>query len=289
MWMWGLIGWLLVSVLAAALHHRFQQRQTRIDPAVGAFLLRLETLIAERHPGVRYVDLLPDQFACLLEVDGQETPVSLHDAFRHEQTFPDGFPDYVERLIGDIREVGLDRVDDLDLAGAAAQLLPQVRSRQWLEDHGRFGDSGLVHRSLNDELVVVYVVDDPHSMVFVCRGHLNAWGKTIDDVHNLALANLQRLDGDRLEELRQVAEPLRIEMGDGFDAARVLLLEEAEGLLVALPDRDLLWVGGEDQVDLETLMADTEALAERAAHPVSKRVYRVTSAGLEAVSDVPAE
>lgn len=287
MWLWGLCGWLVASGIAALLHHRFQATQQRFAPEVAAFLLRFETVLAAEHPSVRFVSMLPDQFACLLEVDGQETPVALHDAFRHEQAFPSGFDEFVARLVAEIRDVGLDRIDDLDLSAAAPLLLPQVRSRQWLEAKGWFGDSGLVHRRLNAELVTVYVVDDPHCMVFVCRAHLQRWRKSEDDIHNLALSNLARREPARLDEIRNARAPMRVELGDGYDAARVLLLDRVEGLLVAIPDRDLLWVGSEHEVDIESLMADTEEIAQRSAHPVSSHVYRVTASGLEVVQGDP--
>ncbi|MCA8974199.1 MAG: hypothetical protein KDC98_05725 [Planctomycetes bacterium] len=283
MWLWALLGWLAVSCLAVFLHHRFQRSQARFSPEVAAFMLRFETILAERHPDVGFLGILPDQFACLLEVEGQETPVALQGAFRHEAAFPDAFPDFVGRLIEEIREVGLDRFEDLDFAFAAPQLLPQVRSQEWLAQKGCFGDSGLVHRRINDQLAVVYVVDDPNCMVFLCRAHLSRWRKSEQDIHNLALANLARLDPIQLDRLRSVSESVRVDVGDGYDAARVLLLDEAEGLLVAIPDRDVLWVGNEHLTDLETLMADTRGIADRASHPVSGDVFRVTAGQLEVV------
>jgi len=228
---------------------------------------------------------LPDRFACLLRVDGQETPVSLHDAFRHAEAFPEAFPRMVERLLADIREVGLDRVGDLDFADAAPLLRPQVRSRAWLEQQGCFGDSGLAYSRLNDELVTVYVIDDPQCMVFVCRAHLQRWRKTEADVHNLAVANLRRLGTEGLQKASAAGEPLLVQSGDGYDAARVLLLEQAEGLLVAIPDRDTLWVGGEQSQSLEQLMAATEEMARSAPHPVSPHVWRVKDGQLEAAKE----
>src|SRR5690606_24630333 len=125
----------------------------------------------------------------------------------------------------------------------------------------------LVHRPLNDDLATVYVLDDPHCMVFVCREHLRRWRKTETDVHNLALANLARL-GAGVDGASATAEPMVVQSGDGFDAARVLLLEQAEGLLVAIPDRDTLWIGPENGQNLEQLMATTEAIARQSPHPV---------------------
>jgi hypothetical protein len=65
--------------------------------------------------------------------------------------------------------------------------------------------------------------------------------------------------------------------GDGFDAARLLLLDpdRAEGLLVAVPERDLLWLGNYQGQDLAQLMARNEEQSQQAAHPLSPHLYRV--------------
>lgn len=280
MWLWVTIGWCAIAVLTALALHRSRAGRPSYPPEVAAFLLRFETELAEAHPAVAFLGMLPDRFACLLRVDGQETPVALHDAFRHAEAFSDSFPRMVARLLTDIREIGLHRVDDLDFAAAAPLLMPQVRSRSWLESQGTFGDSALVHRPLNDELVTVYVVDDDHCMVFVCREHLRRWRRSEADVHNLALANLARRGqpdlGDPLH-----GEPVVLQSGDGFDATRVLLLDQVDGLLVAIPDRDTLWVGTERGQNLEQLMATTEAMARDAAHPVSPNLFCVRDGRLE--------
>lgn len=284
MWLWGILGWLAASAVVATWHHRLRRAQPAFSPEVAAFLVRFETVLAEAHPTVAFLGMLPDRFACLLRVEGQETPVSLHEAFRHSEAFPDAFPRMVERLLADIREVGLDGVADLDFADVAPLLLPQVRSRAWLEEHGCFGDSGLAYTRLNDELVTVYVIDDPQCMVFVCRAHLQRWRKVEVDLHNLAVANLARLGREGLQKVGAAAEPLLVHSGDGYDAARVLLLEQAEGLLVAIPDRDTLWVGREQGQSLEQLMAATEEVARNSPHPVSPQVWRIKDGQLEAAS-----
>jgi uncharacterized protein YtpQ (UPF0354 family) len=283
MWLWVGLAWCAVAVLLAALHHRLQRARPGYPPEMAAFLVQFENVLAANHPDVQFLGMLPDRFACLLRVHGQETPVGLHDAWRHAQAFPDGFERMVARLVADIAEVGLDHVDDLDFAAAAPLLMPQVRNREWAEQQGSFGGSALVQRPMNDELVTVYVVDDPHSMVFVCREHLRRWRKTETDLHNLALANLAR-SGGSLSIAAAAKEPMLLQSGDGFDAARVLLLEEAEGLLVAIPDRDTLWVGSEQGQNLVTLMATTEEIARLSAHPVSASIWRVKDGQLAPLS-----
>lgn len=283
MWLWIALLWCVAAVAFAVVHHRMRRAVPRYPAAVRGFVLRFENELATAHPGVQFLGMLPERFACLLCIDGQETPVGLHDAFRHAEAFPDGFAAMVAQLIAEIRSVGLDRAEELEFATASALLLPQVRSADWLRQQGTFGDSGLVHTALNDDLVVVYVIDDANSMVFVCRAHLQRWRKTVADVHSLAVANLARAGRDL--PAVNAERPLLLQSGDGFDAARLLLLEQQEGLLVAVPDRDTLWAGSVADQDLARLMATTEAIAEHAPHPVSGRVFRVMDGRLEAVSD----
>jgi len=283
MWLWVSLGWCLLALAGVAVHHRLRTGASRYPPEVAAFVLQLENELAASHPDVQFLGMLPDRFACLLRVDGQETPVGLYEAFRHAEAFPESFDRMTSRLVADIREVGLDRAEDLEFAVAAAQLLPQVRSRAWIEQQGTFGDSGLVSTPINDELATVYVVDDSNCMVFICRAHLKRWQKDVADLHNLALGNLRRLGSNGLDP--STDGPVLLQSGDGFDAARLLLLEQQEGLLVAVPDRDTLWAGAPDGQNLEQLMAATEELAEKATHPVSPSLFRVTDGRLEAVRE----
>lgn len=282
MWLWVTTAWLAAAVLVAAIHRRWRRIAAQPTPELAAFMLRFENQLASAHPEIGFLGMLQDRFACLLCVDGQETAVPMHELFRHAEAQPDGFARLVASLLLDIREVGLDRVGDVDFAAAAPLVLPQVRSRAWLEQRGTFGGSGLVHTPLAADLVIVYVIDDARDMVFVCREHLRRWRREATDLHNLAVANLARRGGALPEAA--LRDGALVQTGDGFDAARVLLLDGRDGLLVAIPDRDTLWVGPETGQNLEQLMATTEAIAASAPHPVSRAVFRVTAGQLEPVA-----
>jgi hypothetical protein len=282
MWFWIGAAWLAAAWVGVVVHRRWRDRAMAADPLLAAFVLRLETELAERHPAVRFLGMLPDRFACLLEVDGQETVVALHGLHVHADADADAFTRAVARLIGEVRDVGLDRLDDADgdFAFAAPSLLPQVRTRAWLAEHGAFGDSGLVHRPLGERLVVVYVLDEGADMVFVCRGHLQRWRRSEAELYDLARANL----ASRGEPLpaRVPAEGLVLRSGDGYDAARLLLLLGAdEELLVAVPDRDTLWIGRTPDVDVAAVRATAAAVAAHAPHPVDGGLFRLTSGQLQ--------
>lgn len=282
MWLWVTLGWCAAAVGAALVHHRLRRTLDRYPPEVTTFLAAFENALAANHSEATFLGLLPDRFAGLLRVQGQETVVSLAAAYRRWESDPEQLPQILVRLLAEIHEVGLHRVDDIDFAAAAPIVLPQVRAQQWLAENGRFGDSALVHTPLNEQLVTVYAMDAGQSLVFVCREHLRRWRKQISDVHHLALANLRRCtDPGVLGPL--AANGGTLQSGDGLDAARLLLLPPNEGLLVAIPDRDTLWVGPEAGQNLEQLMATTAAIAETSPHPVSREVFQVTDARLSPV------
>jgi uncharacterized protein YtpQ (UPF0354 family) len=283
MWLWVGIGWCALALTGVVLHHRLRSKSSRYPPEVAAFVLQLESELVAAHPGVQFLGMLPDRFACLMSVDGQETPVGLCEAFRHVDAFPDSLTRMVAELVGDIREVGLDCADELDFATAAQLLMPQVRCKDWLDEQGTFGDSGLVHTPINDQLVTVYVVDDSNCMVFLCRAHLKRWQKEAQDLHNLALTNLARLGRNGIDDVS--AEAVLLQSGDGFDASRLLLIDQQEGLLVAVPDRDTLWAGPEEGQNIEQLMSVTEQIADRSQYPVSSLLFRVKDGRLEPVQE----
>ena len=275
----GLVAlWCGLAVALAVAFHRLRQRAPSLPTEVREFLAKLEGELAQ-HDDVEWLGLLPGQFSGLLRVRGQETPVSLHELFRRSEAFPERFAQSVAQLLSEIDEAGLDRIDDHEFGGVAVDLMPQVRSLAWVEGQGRFGDSALVQRRFGADLAVVYVVDDPHSMVFVCRAHLKRWGRTAEDVHQLAMQNLQQLSAKDGIPAAAPGAPVMLQTGDGYDAARVLLLDEKRDLLVAMPDRDVLWVAFDEGQDLAQLQRKAATMAAAASHPVSGRIYRMTQAG----------
>lgn len=284
MWAWILGGWAVLSIAAVALYSWLRRPRTSLGPEWLDFLRLFEEELTLRHPDVAYCGLAPNRMAVVIRVQDQETPIPLGQLFRHHQAFPDALAPLVDQVVEDITVAGLDDPSDHAFSDVATDVMPQIRSRAWV-DFRRFGDGGLVYRSLGDDLVVAYVIDDPASMVFICRAHLKQWGRTEEDLYQLASRNLERLceaeppvsgGGDGVLQYN----------GDGYDAARVLLLdrEDSEGLLVAIPDRDMLWVGADTGQDLARLMAVNEELNRNAAHPVSPRLYRWSRGQLEAVS-----
>jgi|688.fasta_scaffold320022_2 hypothetical protein len=288
MWTWIATAWLAAAGVALYAHSRWRRAVVAVDPDEAAFLMRLENELDRHHRDVGFLGMLPDHAGCLLLVDGQETAVALDGLRRFADAPDDEFTRRVATLLGEVRECSLHRVDGVggDFATASSRLLPQVRTRAWLDQHGAFGDSALVHRPLADGLVVVYVLEDGPDLVFVCRRHLQRWRRSEADLHALACANLAATSAPVPTDLP--SDGLLVRTGDGFDAARVLLLLDAAiELVVALPDRDTLFVGDARRVDLTAVAAAVAAVAANAPHPVTEALYRLNDGRLEPVAAAP--
>ena len=99
-------------------------------------------------------------------------------------------------------------------------------------------------------LYVVYLVERPDSLTAVSRKDLEAWGRSLDEVHETAVANLLR-QTNRDEPLRCEEDLCGWASGDGWDASRLVVPElrrqivreigpsvyavPTEGVYVALP------------------------------------------------------
>ena len=94
-------------------------------------------------------------------------------------------------------------------------------------------------------------------------------------IFHLAHQNLRRLSNWEVPVPGEHGGPTRLHSGDGYDAARVLLLDpsQAEEFLIAIPERDTLYLGREeDRPSMISLMATEKGDSE---HPVSHEVYRL--------------
>ncbi len=285
---WVIAGWVALSFCGAMVFSaaRRRYRPVTIPKEVQAFLRVLEEHV-RKHPQFELRGMIPGRFAAVFAVRGQELPASLHHLFRRYEAFPDNFSESVTRFLAELEQEGVDQPSDHDFADAAANVLPQIRSRSWVEEHGgQFGDRALVHRPFTDDLVVCYVIDEPWCMTFICRAHLRQWGRCEEDLFHLATRNLHQMAGAAVPLPDAEGEPVLLRTGDGFDAARVLLLdpEQVEGLLVAMPERDVLWLGTESESDVSALMDLNQKQAAQSAHPITPNLYRMTNGELARVS-----
>lgn len=137
------------------------------------------------------------------------------------------------------------------LREGAAALLPKLERARFARAYdavvrGRGEDPailGLYARDIGGGLITTYVQDEGWRFNHIPRGRIESWGASADTVHSVGRSNLyHRAALDHRAS--------RVELGDGYDAARVLLVGDvfydrlgAGGVEVAVPCRDQLMLG----------------------------------------------
>ena len=167
-------------------------------------------------------------------------------------------------------------VDEVDFRTGAANLLPRIERAPFLRAyHGvSGGEDPLAHRDLGAGLVVVFVRDEGWRFRHVTLGQLAHWDVDLRTLEQGARSNLYHRQAPAWDQTR-------ISVGDGYDAARLLLVEDVffhlggeEGISVSVPDADHLLVG-------EGATAEaTEELYAAAQYPLSPRPWRWRRGGL---------
>ena len=166
-----------------------------------------------------------------------DPPVSPSEAPEHDWVAA------IEHVFPALRPVGtrgtpLDELDEARLAheGLKKHALPVI-------DPGPVG------------LSIVYVLREPAYDVVINAEHLLTWGIDAQTLRDTAIGNLRAWSATApwTEELAGERRLLSSDIGDGGDAARILLPEVRQYLagqcggpsrvLIALPDRDLLVAG----------------------------------------------
>lgn len=115
-------------------------------------------------------------------------------------------------------------------------------------------DQHLLSYHLMNGLFICWVVDLPEQMNYVSQKQLKEWGIPRDELVNITMKNLESLPGSdrlRVKKLENGASLIIFDSKDGYDATRLLLLQNpenynvfanrlGENFIVAIPHRDLL-------------------------------------------------
>jgi uncharacterized protein YtpQ (UPF0354 family) len=227
------------------------------------------------------VGLSSDGKALILSFDHQESVLSLPDLLRFAKVRGHQLHELVEELVVFLQE-NQSTVGDLPFDLAIPDLLPQIRTMDWIQANSPvFGPGRLLRSTLVEDLRVCFVIDEPETMVFLTEAHLASWGASLDAIQNLAMENLRKkaagLDSAEAQSTEQAA--LRIvEDGDGYSATRLLLhlysSVPSEGLVFGIPDRDKFYIGPHGDLDAtwsERLIEDHAS----GGHPLSPTFFRV--------------
>ena len=254
-------------------------------PPVESQLLRLlglfEVELNQGEGDCKVLGPSSDGKALILSFDHQESVLSLPDLLRFAKVRGHQLHELVQELVEFLQE-NQSRVGDLPFDLAIPDLLPQIRTMDWIQSNSPvFGPARLLRSPLLEDLRICYVIDESDTMVFLTEAHLASWGASIDAIHNLAMKNLTRKDAAQglTRDLDVEEEALRvIEDGDGYTATRLLLTLYSggphEGVVFGIPERDKLYCGICDELPdhwREQLASDHA----QGRHPLSPVFFRV--------------
>lgn len=161
--------------------------------------------------------------------------------------------------------------------GARQKLYPMVLSEA---DTPQRGQAPVFSIPLMDQAIISFVVDLPDRYIFTTTNELQRWGVPPTEFVQAALLNLRELSGDPLtvRDAGSGSEYWVFARGDGFDAARILLVDYWRGragnmdgqLVIAIPARDVLYAFFDDNPALvEHMRTMTDSDFSTRPHPIT--------------------
>ncbi|MDA1165624.1 MAG: DUF1444 family protein [Planctomycetota bacterium] len=143
-------------------------------------------------------------------------------------------------------------------------------------------------------LAILYVVDETDAYWYVRQDLIESWGLSVDDLHAIALTNLNEYFAKNPMELLQTGEPggpqlLLPQRPDAYNSARLLSttfhasLQEILGreFVAGVPNRDFFVAVSLDSDDvIQQVRAKVVDDHNRMDHPLSKRLLLISSDGV---------
>lgn len=242
--------------------------------------------VAQRLEEIDYIRVLSQKGLELrLSIHGKETAANLHRYYQAYAALPHRLEQVIESYVDVILEMGdPDRLTDTGLQQVVDRILPLLKPRDYLKVTKGTKAPSLVHRPYLAGLVTTYVIDMQHSMAYVNEDHLARWGTEIEELHELALANLAAKTGpDTYKVHRSGARTLCIcQTLDGYDATRILLpdlMAEWAGrvpgrLLLGIPNRDfLIGFSDRDRDIVRQITAQVRRDARERDHGLTDQIF----------------
>jgi hypothetical protein len=213
--------------------------------------------------------------------DGKEHSIGLSNLYRRAKaTDRPEWPRMIREFLNHLTQVDPERDVPDNLATVIDQLRPRV---------GRpFGRERTIRPWAlplsGTDLEIHLVIDREHTMTYVTEEMFKTTATPAEDLLDAAVENLRQATPD--DFLERVSDEIDIHIGhtgDGYDAARCLLVEElmpenAAGFWVAVPSREELVVWPVSLVALRqvhVIKMYTQDSFKKHAYPISDEVYWV--------------
>ncbi len=154
----------------------------------------------------------------------------------------------LETIEGAVRSFAPDRSQQL-WDELEDRIYPMIKPIEILADVAERQLPQLVYRPFLADLIVCYVIDEQESVAFVNEEHLKAWNVIESTLYTRAVDNLRArsLKPDMLQMSGQGDQTLLIYANqDGYDAARLLLIDVLNEWQAVIPGRLVLGIPTRD-------------------------------------------
>lgn len=226
-----------------------------------------------------------------LKVRGREVVSDLSNAYAAYARDPSQLDavarGYVRVLLGE-----LPPRTERDFASLNDRVMPMLKPIELLVVVSERKLPMIAYRDFLADLIIAYVIDEPHSVAYINEEQLDAWGVTLQELHDTAVANLRRRTGEesRYTTVGEGEQRLFIfSSGDGYDATRLLLTDVlAEWdralpgrLVVGIPNRDfLIALGDANQDILRAVAAQVQADAAQREHGLTDQLFTLAGGAI---------
>lgn len=180
------------------------------------------------------------------------------------------------------------------MSNFALRVLPYLKATKRspaTSGEGRF--DGPVTMPFVEGVVITYVVDTPHGLVFLQEQEINQAGITREELHLQAMSNLRTLSREKAQ-VHQHGPIYGVALDGNFEASLFLLksfwqedyahLAKA-GFAVCMPARDVLaFCDMDSQEGLVTLREMATRVADGGDHLLTPTIFRLRKGGSEAQS-----
>lgn len=150
-------------------------------------------------------------------------------------------------------------------------------------------DNSLAVNGFVADVQIMYALEFEEGAQLVSQGMMNAWGMDLERLHQRALANLDRAQGEfAIKQVGKLPWLYVIETEDGYAASRVLLhwrwaeltLKLGEALVLGMPTRDVVVFTATLEPEKIDQLRETVMTVERyQGRPVSRQLFQWTPQG----------
>lgn len=203
------------------------------------------------------VTIKSDLELSLNRADGTNHLSNLHNAYQTYLLDPKNLDEVIKQYVSSTKEVFERELDSID----TENVVPIIKDKLWPSGVREYRlknfpnknnndqlDDDIVYDEYNDELVIVYAVDNPSNLSFITQKSLNESNIPRDKLRDIAINNLNK----KLPNLELHSGPLvsMITAGGNFEAS-ILLLDNVwtgqdipyqDNVVIAIPARDVLLV-----------------------------------------------